>query len=249
MTLPLSQSRVVAVAGLVAAVLALGCKKNKPADSGGDSNTNTPAATGTPGGGAGAAGATDATDNTKNTAGVQTKWSEVRDTVGGFRVLVPGTNRALNMATAPEEKKKRQMIMFQNAVGPNSKSAQVTTHSFVPLAGTKIGSSPDELYAGLLAHRDGVMTFHDLLVKESLTLGGRPALRVMTKANNFSPPPKIGDAETQQRLEEGYKKDIARRWTYLVTTTATRVIVILIQTEGDPDPAELKAIADSFAFL
>ena len=35
------------------------------------------------------------------------------------------------------------------------------------------------------------MTFQDVLVKEPVKLGGRPGLKVMTKANNFSPPPKL----------------------------------------------------------
>jgi hypothetical protein len=139
--------------------------------------------------------------------------------------------------------------MYQNAFGFQEKAAQVTTHSLVPPADFKMGSSPDELYAALLLHQKGLMTFQDVLLKESVKLGGRPGLKVVTKANNFSPPPKLDDPETMQRLEEGYKKDIARRRTYFVTTTATRVIVILAQTEGDPEPAELKTITDSFAFL
>ena len=120
----------------------------------------------------------------------------------------------------------------------------------MPPAGVPLGSSPDELYAGVLNHEKGVMTFRDVVTKEPIKLGGRAGLRVVSKANNLSPPPKFPDSpETEQRLLEGYKKDVARRQTHLVTTTATRFIVIMIQTEGDPDPAETKTIIDSFAFL
>jgi hypothetical protein len=143
------------------------------------------------------------------------------------------------MATAPDEKKKLQMTTYQNALGPEGKGAQVTTCSLVPPAGFTIGSSPDELYAGLLLHQKGLTTFQDVLSREPVTLGGRPGLKVFMKANNVGTPPRIpDDPEAEQRIAEGLRKDAARRRTYFVTTTPTRVIVIIAQTEGDPDPAE-----------
>ena len=241
MTLRFSRSRCVALAALLAAVVAVGCKKSKPTDAGGD--TNTPA--GAPGAGTGPAGG-----GTPAAGSPPARWSEARDPVGGFKVYVFGTNRPLDMTTAPAEKKQLQMTMMINHFGPKDKAASVTTYSLVPPAGFTIGSSPDELYAGLLLHQKGLMTFQDVLSKESVTLGGRPGLRVLTKANNYSPPRKVPDnPKFEQQMADDYKKDIARRTTYLVTTTATRVIVIMAQTEGDPDPAELKTMADSFAFL
>ena len=227
---------------LLVTASAVGCKKKK-ADPAGDEQSNAPppgARPGmpTPGAPSGLA---------KDDGAVA--WSEVVDSIGGFRVSVPGTNRAQNMATAPEPLKKRQTIMYAHAVGSNTKAATLHTHSFVPLHGAKLGSSPDDLYAGLLAHQDGTLAFSDILSKDTITLGGKPGLKVVSKANNFSPPPKVEDPEFAARLEAGYKKDIARRWTHLVTTTPTRVIVVMIQTEGDPDPAETKRIIDSFAFL
>lgn len=229
---------------LLITALAVGCKKKPATDDAPAPDTPPPGARPgmpTPGG--------PGTPGTPPKGDDAAAWSEIKDTVGGFRVSVPGFNHALNMTNAPDEKKKRQMVMFQNDGGPNRNRPLVTTYSFVPLPPTKIGSSPDDLYAGLLAHRDGVMTFHDVLTKESIKLGGKPGLRVMTKANNFRPPLKSDDPEHAARLEEGYKRDIARRWTYLVSNTATRVIVVMVQSEGDPNPADLKTIIDSFAFL
>ncbi len=231
MMLSLSRSHCVALAALVAAVFAVGCKKAKPADTG-DSNPNTP--TGTPG----------------PAGGPPAGWSEARDTIGGFRLFVPGRSRVLDMTGAPADKKRLQMTMISAGSVLDPKMPMVQTHSLVPVDGLKIGSSPDELYAGLLQLHQGVMTFQDVLAKESITLGGRPGLRVLTKANNYSPPPKVPDnPEFEKQMAEGYKKDIARRTTYLVTTTATRVIVILVQSEGDPNPADLKTMIDSFSFL
>lgn len=238
--LSLPHARCVALAALVAAVVAVGCKKSKPTDAGGD--TDTPA--GTPGGGPGPAGG-----GAPGAGGPPARWSEARDTVGGFKVYVFGTNRALDMTTAPAEKKQLQMTMMINHFGPKDKAAAIMTYSLVPPAGFKIGSSPDELYAALLLHQKGLMTFQDVLSKESVKLGGQPGLKVMTKASNLSPPTLLNDPAAAQLITEGYKKDVARRRTYFVTATATRVIVIMAQTEGDPDPAELKTLADSFSFL
>lgn len=231
-------SRCVALAALVAVALAAGCKKKKP-DPAADDAPNTPAGTpGPAGGGAQPAG------------GPPVGWSEARDTIGGFRLFVPGRSRVLDMTGAPEDKKRLQMTMISAGTVLDAKIPMVQTHSLVPVGGLKIGSSPDELYAGLLQLHQGVMTFQDVLAKESITLGGRPGLRVLTKANSYSPPPKMPDNPAfEKQLAEGYKKDIARRTTYLVTTTATRVIVILVQSEGDPNPADLKTMIDSFAFL
>ena len=235
-------SRCVALAALVAAVLAAGCKKKKP-DPAADDAPNTPAGTPGPAGGAAAGG------GAQPAGGPPAGWSEARDTIGGFRLFVPGQSRVLNMTGAPADKKRLQMTMISAGTVLDAKVPMVQTHSLVPV-GVKIGSSPDELYAGLLQLHQGVMTFQDVLAKESITLGGRPGLRVLTRANNYSPPPKVPDnPEFEKQMAEGYKKDIARRTTYLVTTTATRVIVILVQSEGDPNPADLKAMIDSFAFL
>ena len=234
-------SRWAVFAALVVAVLVVGCKKTKPAPA---DDAPTPAA-GTPGpaGGAAAGGAQPA-------GGPPAGWSEARDTIGGFRLFVPGSSRVLDMTGAPEDKKRLQMTMISAGTVLDAKIPMVTTHSLVPVGGLKIGSSPDELYAGLLQLHQGVMTFKDVLSKESITLGGRPGLRVLTKANNYSPPRKVPDnPKFEQQMADDYKKDIARRTTYLVTTTATRVIVILVQSEGDPNPADLKTMIDSFAFL
>ena len=72
-----SPSRCVALAALVAAVCAVGCKKSKPTDAGGD--TDTPS--GTPGAGPGPAGG-----GAPGAGGPPARGSEARDTVGGFKV-------------------------------------------------------------------------------------------------------------------------------------------------------------------
>ncbi len=240
MTLPLSRSRVVAQAALVVAVLALGCKKTKPGDAGGDSNTNTPAATGTPGGGGAAPGA----------SGPPAGWAEARDPVGGFKMYMFGRIQMLDPAKAGPEQQALQMSRMTNNLRSEDTAAKVYAFSLVPPAGFKFGAAPDELYAGLLLYRKDLEKFQVVLSKEPVQLGGRAALKVLTKPRNLAEGASLpSDPEAAKWVLESRKKDAAQRTTYFITTTATRVIIVQAQTAGDPDPAEFKILTDSFAFL
>lgn len=242
MTASLPRLRRGALAALVVMALTVGCKKKQP-DPAPDSDTPAPGVVPV------APGASAPSRATAPANGPPDGWSEVRDPIGGFRVYVPGPSRAVNMTGAPAEYQQVQMVMYQNSIGPKGKGSMVTTYSLVPLAGFKIGSSQDELFAGLLQHQKGMLTFNEVVSKEPVTLGGRPGLKAVVKEKVGTPPKFPDDPEAEQRIAEGYKKNAARRRVYFVTTTATRVIVIMVQSEGEPNPAELKTVAESFAFL
>lgn len=234
---PLSAQRL-ALFVLVAAALALGCKKNKPTDTGGDSGPNAP---NVPIGGGG---------NLPGASGPPAGWSEARDPVGGFKLYVFGRVQMLDAAKAKPEYQALQMSRMTNNLRSEDTAAKVYAYSFVPPAGFKLGSAPEELYAGLLVFRKDLEKFEVVLSKEPIQLGGRPALKVVTKGRDLTAGVKSPlESETPDWVKESRKKQDAERTTYFVTATATRVILVSAKTAGDPDPAEFKILTDSFAFL
>ena len=225
-----------ALAALLIAAVALGCKKEAKKNINNDSD---PAAV-VPGQGTGDPG---------RTGGPPAGWAEARDTVGGFRLFMPGRIQMLEAAKAKPEYQALQISRMTNNLRSEDTAAKLYTASFVPPAGAKFGSSPAELLAGLLLYRKGLETFEVVLSKEPVKLGGRAGLKVVTMERDLTAGVKRPEGmEPPDWVLESKKKEAARRTTYLVTTNGPRVIVIQSQTEGDPDPAELKTIIDSFAF-
>jgi hypothetical protein len=231
--------------GLAMLVLALallaGCKKNskKSTGDGTDRPPANPSSPFNPG----------VELNTRTGAGPPSGWAEARDPVGGFRIYLPGRIQMLDAAKARPEEQKLQMSRMTNNLRSEDKSAKVYAYSLVPPPGVQLGTSPDELFAGLKLVRRDLERFHEVLSKEPMRLGGRSALKVVTKGRDLSEgvkrPPGM---EPPDWVIEGRKKDAARRMTFLVTTNGPRFIVIQSQTEGEPDPAELKTMIDSFQF-
>jgi hypothetical protein len=241
MLLRSSHRRIFAVL-LIALIAAVGCKKNTKKDAG-EGNNSPPANPGNPFiPGAGV-------DLIGRTGGPPAGWAEARDPVGGFRMFLPGSIQMLDAAKASPEEQKLQMSRMTNNLRSEDTAAKVYASSIVPPAGVKIGTSPDELFAGLKLVRRDLEGFHVVLSKEPVKLGGRAALKVVTKGRDLTAGVKRPEGmEPPDWVVESRKKDAARRTTFLVTTNGPRFIVIQSQTESDPDPAELKTMMDSFAF-
>lgn len=236
-TLP---ARRAALAALVVAVLAFGCKKNKP-DPAPDSNPNAPA------GAPGPAGA-----STPTASAPPAGWSEARDPVGGFRVFLPGRVSQVDYSKTIDKLPLKPTTFHGSFADPNT-DTKTTAQSILPHAGVKLGNGPDELFAAFSAYKKGYEHFHLPAEKTPITLGGKPALKVVLKPlPRKEPKPPFDDPEIvkawQERVNEDNKR-VARRDVYFVTATATRFIFIEIKAPAEPDPAFLKTIADSFAFL
>ena len=226
-------ARRVALAVLVATVLVLGCKKKKPDPANDDNPSGAPGSGNAPGASAPPAG-----------------WSEARDTVGGFKLYVFGRVQMLDAAKAKPEYQALQMSRMTNNLRSEDTAAKVYTFSFVPPSGSKFGTAPEELYAGLFVFRKDLEKFEVVLAKEPMKLGGRPALKVVTKGRDLTAGVKSPlESETPDWVKESRKKQDAERTTYFITATATRVIIVQAQTAGEPDPAEFKILTESFAFL
>jgi hypothetical protein len=227
---------------LVAVVLAFGCKKKKPTDTGGDSNPNAPNVTIGGGGGGNVPGAGDAP------AG----WSEARDTVGGYRVFLPGkTSKVDHTHTKTPE---LQPTTFYGSFADPNAVIQPKSHSFLAApTGLKPGNSPDELLAAFKSRHRSIETFYLPPETTPITLGGKPALKIVLKPiPRKVPKPPFDDPEilkTWQEQVDQASKDAGRREVYFVTATPTRFIFIEVKAPSEPDPAFLKTITDSFAFL
>jgi hypothetical protein len=226
----------------LALVLLAGCKKNTKKNTG-DGTDPPPPNPGSP--------FNPGIDlNTRTAGGPPAGWNEARDPVGGFRIYLPGSRiQMLDAAKASPEEQKLQMSRMTNNLRSEDKSAKVYAYSLVPPPGVKLGTSPDELFAGLKLARRDLEGFHVVVSKETIKLGGRSALKVVTKGRDLTAGVKRPEGmEPPDWVVESRKKDAARRTTFLVTTNGPRFIVIQSQTESDPDPAELKTMIDSFQF-
>ena len=78
-----------------------------------------------------------------------------------------------------------------------------------------------------------------MLVKSVITLGGRPALKLVVKAKVTDGPLPENPKFLKDELEHRKQRD-AKRTTYLLTANKNRVVQIQINTLGEPDagPAE-----------
>jgi hypothetical protein len=243
MPMPLSHTRnarCLALAGLVlAAALAAGCKK--------DTKKNAPAADNP------APGPTGDADGKGNGgpgggSNVPAGWAEARDPVGGYMILLPGVTQYIETPVYAQEKNVKATVVTHHVKNPDTDPV-VRGVAFPPPAGSKFGTTPDDLFAALGVYNRVIDTHHEVLSKTPMTLGGKPALRVVLK-NKFLGSERLpDDPEFAKEEVERRRKEAAKRTTYYVTTTPTRVIVIEVKTPADPDPALLKTLTDSFAFL
>ena len=242
---PLLSPHRIALAALVVTVFAFGCKKNKPAPSD-DSNPNTNAQPGAP-------DATPGAGNTPATNPAPAGWSEARDTVGGYRVFLPGRTSQVDYSKTIDKLPLKPTTFYGSFADPD---AVIETRSHSILAaptGLKLGNGPDELFAAFKLQHKSLETFYLPAEKTPITLGGKPALKVVLKPiPRKEPQPPFNDPEIlkawQERVNEDNKR-AGRREVYFVTATGTRFIFIDVKAPSDPDPAFLKTITDSFAFL
>jgi len=122
------------------------------------------------------------------------------------------------------------------------------------LRSCQLGTAPDELFAGLKSFNQAIDSHHDVLEKTPTTLDGKSALKVVLKKKPSSRPksdfgndPFLAKIEVEQAARE--KQEQAKRQVFYITNTRSRIIIIQVDTPGEPEPAVLKTITDSFAFL
>lgn len=227
-------SRRAAVAALLVAAVAVGCKKKAPAPAP-NPPPGAPPVTPQPG----------APD--PKPSGPPAGWTEARDDIGGYRLLMPGQVIRVDLSKGPD-------AAFQ-PTGYTQPSAEgrprVSTYSRLPSADMKLGHTADELFAAMRAQDPNFEKTTDLLERATVQLGGKPALKLVLKKKPSPPPPKT-DIEPDEffekmRIEREQKEQAVRRVLY-VTCTATRYIHVNVYFPGEPDPALLKGVVESFAF-
>jgi hypothetical protein len=220
--------------------VATGCKKQAKKDSPGGDSSPPPVQSGDGwGGGKGTAASVPP-------AG----WCEARDPVGGYRVYIPGG--APQPSVFKNVKDEGLNPTGRYAGLPSSTvNAKITTFSIFPPPGVKLGNTEEELFAELKAYNSTMETFWVILEKSSLTLGGKPAIKVVLKKKPWEPLKTTPDDDPEfvKAQNERDKKDQAMRRVLYLTNTATRMILITVETPDEPDPAMLKILTDSFAFL
>ena len=243
MPMPLSRThniRGLALSVLVlAAVLAAGCKKDTKKDA--------------PAGDNPAPGPTGGTDNRGSGgpgggASVPAGWAEARDPAGGYKILLPGVTQYIETPIYAQEKNVKATVVTHHIKNIDADPI-IRGVAFPPPAGTKFGTTPDDLFAALRVYNRVIDTHHEVVSTTPTTLGGKPALQVVLK-NKFLGSERLpDDPEFAKEEMERRRKEAAKRTTYYVTTTPTRIIVIEVKTPADPDPALLKTLTESFAFV
>ena len=73
------------------------------------------------------------------------------------------------------------------------KEVRVRTLSYLPPAGFKMGSAPDELYAAFGVMHPNFDSLNEILEKTPTTLGGQPALKLVTRPIDLTAGVKLSD--------------------------------------------------------
>jgi hypothetical protein len=223
----------------IALVLAAGCKKPAKKEAPPDSNPR-PAVPNAGGGGDGKAAS----------GTIPAGWDEARDTVAGFRVLIPG--KAVihaDFSNANPQAQKLQLNSTSHYVKDPEKEVRVKTLSYLPPAGFKLGSAPDELYAAFGVMHPNFASLNEILEKAPMTLGGQPALKLVTRPIDLTAGAKLSDDPVFAKDQlERRQKLAAKRSIYYVTTHGQRIIYVLIEAPTDPDPNLVKTVIESFKF-
>ena len=247
--MPSSLSRkLVLIAAFAATVIGVGCKKKEAKNE--PSGTSEPPPVVNPGGGGGGGGGgTKGAILSVPPAG----WCEVRDVIGGLRVFLPGDKPVVPDPARLGSKGNLATGCYATIKNPNI-NAEVKTFSIPHQAGAKVGSAPDELFTGLRLVSGSVDQLHDVLEKTPVTLGGKPALKIVLKRKASNRPKmNVGNdpffAKMEAEFAEREKKEQAMRQVFYITNTGTRIIIIQVDTPGEPEPAVVKTVIDSFAFL
>ena len=217
---------------------AVGCKKEQKKDPAPDS---VPAPGNNSGGGTPPVGS--------GTPAAPAGWQEGRDTVGGYKMLLPGPviyhENTAHMTNVGQELK---ATLLTHATQNPEKETTVRGVSSLLAAGEKLGSTPDEYYATFLAGRATLLTYNEVLVKSVVTLGGRPAVKLVVKAKATDQPLPADPEFRKDEIERRKQKD-AKRTTYFLTANNNRIVQVQINTLGEPDAALLNTIIESFRFL
>ena len=238
----------VAILALVAVV---GCKKKAKNDPPPDGNPQLidPLAGGGEAGGAGGGGAGVGKGGGPKPPAAPAGWHEARDTVAGFRLLVPNKPVIHMNYKGSQNLEKLQATSCSHFTKGKDVEPFVRTITFVPPAGFKMGTTSDELLAAFNIVHPNFEKFYTLLEKSPVTLGGKPALKFVTRPIDITAGAKLpDDPQFAKDILERRKKQQAERTTYFVTVHGPRVVYLSISSPGDLDPAFLKTVTDSFAF-
>jgi hypothetical protein len=229
---------------LVVPLAVLGCKKSTKKD-GGDSTPPLVDKSGP--------GSSGGDPRSKGRAGggdVPAGWEEARDTVARFRLLMPGKTLFYPSYTGvPPQFQKLQMTSTSHGVKDIENDVRVKTISFIPPAGFKLGTTPEELYAAFSFFHPNYESLHTILEKAPVTLGGRPALKLYTRPIDLAAGTKLPEdpAFAKDEIERRKKRD-AERVLYYVAVNGQRVIILSISSAGDPPPALVKTVTESFTY-
>ena len=92
-------------------------------------------------------------------------------------------------------------------------------------------------------------SLNEILEKTPTTLGGQPALKLVTRPIDLTAGVKLSDnPEFAKDQLERRQKIAAKRSIYFVTTHGQRIIYVLIEAPSDPDSALVKTVLESFKF-
>lgn len=175
-------------------------------------------------------------------------WFEGRDTVGGYKMLLPGRPLFREKAATNIDQEAQASVLSHATEGDPENATTVQAASRLPTGASKLGTTPDELYANFAATRAGFLTFNEVVAKSPVTLGGRPAVKLVVK-EKAAPIPLPDDPELVRDELDRRKKKAAKRTTFLLTANKNRIITIQINTPGEPDPTFLNTVIGSFRFL
>jgi hypothetical protein len=224
---------------MIALLVAVGCKKDSKKDTGGDANPPVNPAPGPLGDLRGKTGGSD----------VPGGWAEARDPIGGYRLLMPGITKFHESFAGSTALQKMQATSCSHGVKGLDTDVRVRSVSFVPPVSFKMGTTPDELFAALKLARTNFETFHTVLEKTAVKLGGREAVKIVTKPVDLTAGAKLPDDPRagEERLQERKKLE-AKRTTYYVTTAGARIVFLEIDSPTEPPPGLIKTVTESFAF-
>jgi hypothetical protein len=232
---------------VLALALLAGCKKNakKTASESTDSPPPNPGSPFNPGG--------VRVDPNSRTGGgdIPEGWAEARDTVAGFRLLMPGRTLFYpNYKGAGPEMQKMQATSTSHGMKGLPTDVKVRTLSYVPPAGFQLVANPEQLFAGFQIAHPKFETFYEILEKPMVQLGGKPALKLVVRGVDLIKGAKLpDDPEMRRERLERMKQREEQRSVYFVVAHGARIFYLLIEFPGPIDDAFLKRVTDSFQYL
>ncbi|MFO0852723.1 MAG: hypothetical protein U0871_29795 [Gemmataceae bacterium] len=189
-------------------------------------------------------------------------WAEVRDARGGFRLYMPGTATQVDYSRVAADNAASGVteIVGYGSLRPDAPGSgeglRVEILSQVPPPGTAAGTTPDELFDRMFGKGGATLHFNEVVEKKPVTLGGKPGLMVTIKpkprpntrpARDPNEPDWIKEIDKEEDAREA--KRLAGRVVHLFTHDGKRTYRIKVESPGEPDPAMLKTLIESFQLI